>query len=568
MNHSDLKKYPQTQAAFAYAHHVIKGHRCAGKWEILACKRFLNDLEKVGQDDFKWTYNYKKAERACNFIEKLPHTKGRWAAKQQNIDLEPWQIFIVCNIFGWMGADGFRRFREIYLEVARKNGKSLLAAAVGIYMFCADDEYCAEVYSGATTEKQAYEVFRPAKIICQKKQSLLDRYGIEVNAKNLNIASDNSKFEPIVGNPGDGASPSCAIIDEYHEHPKDDLYDTMQTGMGAREQPLMVIITTAGSNLYGPCDDKRREIEKILDGVYEDDRKFGIRYTADDDDAWDSEKALEKANPNIGVSISREWLLNQLDDAKRKASKQNTFRCKHLNQWVGAGTSWLNMLDWQSCGDSQLSINDFKETGCIVAVDLASKVDIAALIYLFLNVIDGLPHYYVFPKFYLPEETIRESRNQQYTGWVNNGYLTATPGNIIDYDVIENDLLQDRSYCEIREIAYDPFQATQFVTRMQAEGFDMIEYGATVKNFSEPMKELEALVIAGRFHHPNNPVMTWMMSNVVAFTDQKDNIYPRKETKNTPLKIDGAVAAIMALGRYMAFVEEGHAYEDRGFAQL
>lgn len=553
MRYADFKHYPHTQDAFAYAQQVIKGHVVASKWTILACQRFIDDLSRKR---FKYKYNPKKADRVCRFIEKLPHTKGKWAAKGQNIELQPWQKFIICNIFGWVDKKGFRRFREVYLEIARKNGKSLLAAVIGLYMFCTDDEYGAEIYSGATTEKQAWEVFKPAKIICEKVLGLTNRYGIEVNAKNLVIVADNSKFEPIIGDPGDGASPSCAIVDEYHEHKTDELFDTMQTGMGAREQPLMLVITTAGTDLYGPCDEKRRDVEKILEGIYSNDRLFGIRFTADENDDWDKKECLYKANPNIDISVSKEYLFDQLKEAKRGASKQNKYRRKHLNQWVGAGTAWLNMLQWKHCGNEKLNIKDFYGQECIAAIDLATKLDIAALLYLFNRVIKGRTHYFLFPKFYLPEETIQISKNKQYAGWVKNGYLTATPGNIIDYDYIESDLDNDKSKFGIKELAYDPFHATQFCTRMSAAGFEMIEFGATVKNFSEPMKELEALVIDQRIHHGCNPVLTWMMSNVVAFLDQKDNVFPRKVSKDSPLKIDGAIATIMALGRAMAKEDE------------
>ena len=228
---NDFDKHPHCQDAYIYACHVVKGHKPACKWERLACQRFLDDLKSK---KLEYEFDRDRAEKVCRFIEKLPHTKGKWAARKENLILGPWQKFIVVNIFGWVDKKGFRRFRKAYLKIPRKNGKSLLAAAIGIAMFVFDNEFGAEVYSGATTEKQAWEVFQPAKLICQRTPALCQKYGIEVNAKNLCVLANGSKFEPIIGNPGDGSSPSCSIHDEYHEHDTDDQVETMETGIRAR----------------------------------------------------------------------------------------------------------------------------------------------------------------------------------------------------------------------------------------------------------------------------------------------------------------------------------------------
>lgn len=540
---SDFDDYPHSRDAYVYAQHVVNGHVPACKWIRLACKRFLDDLEN---GELGYTYDREKADRACRFIEKLPHIKGKWAAKREKTVLQAWQKFIVCNLFGWVDAKGLRRFREAYLQIPRKNGKSHLAACIALYMFVADGEYGAEIYSGATSEKQAWEVFRPAKLMAQRTPELVERFGIDVNAKNMIVIADNSKFEPIIGNPGDGSSPSCAIVDEYHEHDTDDLYDTMQTGMGAREQPLMLVITTAGSNLYGPCDEKRKDVEKVLDGIYENDRLFGAIYTVDEEEEWSSEEALIKANPNIDVSVSREYLLDQLKEAKRKSTKQNTYRRKHLNQWVGAGTAYFNMLDWFACED-KVDIETWAGMECIATIDLATKIDIACRMLMFWQHIDGKRHVYFYPRFYLPEDVIYTA-NEQYPGWAEKGFIVPTPGNVIDYEYIENDLQEIKSKYQIHTVGYDPFQATQFSVRMIQEGFPMMEYGATVKNFSDPMKELDALMQSRRLHHDGNPVLSWMVSNVVASEDLKGNVFPRKESKGTKSKIDGAITMIMALG--------------------
>lgn len=535
-----------TDRALAYARGVVAGYIPAGLYVRLACQRFLDDLER---EDWPFEYVPEKADRAVRFMELMPHTKGKWAAKQETLRLEPWQCFAECNLFGWVRKDtGLRRFREAYEEVPRKNGKSARVAARGLYLFAADGEAGAEVYSGATTEKQAYEVFRPAWQMAQKLKGLRDRYGIELagNPKNpgpMYVTSDMSKFETMIGKPGDGSSPHAAIVDEYHEHDTDHMVDAMQTGMGAREQPLLCIITTAGSNLAGPCYEKRRDVIRILEGQVKDESVFGVIYGLDEADPWDAPESLIKANPNYGVSVFPEFLLAQLEQAKRSASKQNAFRTKHLNQWVGARTVWMNMLAWQRQKKS-FAIEDFKGCPCWMAVDLASKKDVAVLLLLFLK--DG--EYYAIPKFYAPELAAEE--NEKYRDFAVSRDMILTPGSMTDYAFIEEDIKTLAKRVNLQDICFDDWQANYLITRLSSTSLPVVEYNQTVKNMSEPMKEVEGLVISRKLWHDGNPVMTWMMGNVSAKMDAKENIYPRKDNEHDPAcKIDGVVALIMAMGR-------------------
>ena len=486
-------------------------------------------------------------------MERMPHVKGRWAANKERLKLEPWAHFIECNLFGWVDKKtGLRRFRESYEEVPRKNGKSTRLAARGTYLFAADGEAGAEVYSGATTEKQAYEVFRPAWMMVSRLKPLRDRFGIEQagNPKNpgpMYVMEDMSRFETLIGKPGDGASPHAALVDEYHEHETDHMVDAMQTGMGAREQPLLSIITTAGSNMSGPCYEKRADVIRILEGSETDETVFGIIYGIDEGDAWDDPASLIKANPNYGVSVFPAFLEAQLAAAKRSAAKQNAFRTKHLNEWVGARTAWMNMLAWQRQKRS-LQVEDFRGCPCWVGVDLASKLDVAALVMLF----EKGGELFVVPRFYVPESTLED--NPRYLRYVTEGAMVSTPGDITDYGFIEEELRQVAAIADVRDIAFDPTQASYLMTRLQQETLPVIEYPQVLRNMSEPMKEVEARVISQRLWHDGNPAMTWMMGNVVAHLDAKEHIYPRKEKREN--KIDGVVALIMAMGRYMTLVEE------------
>lgn len=541
-----------TEAAKKYAKDVLAGKVAAGKYARLACQRFVDDLKRK---DWPYRYDADKADRAVKFMQLMPHTKGRWSAKKERLVFQPWQCFIECNLFGWVRKESvLRRFRFSYEEIPRKNGKSIRLAARGLYLFAADGEAGAEVYSGATSEKQALEVFRPAWQMAQKMPALRDRFGIELsgNPKNpgpMFVMEDMSKFEPVIGKPGDGSSPHAALVDEYHEHDTDHMVDTMLTGMGAREQPMLSIITTAGSNLGGPCYEQRRDVIRILEGEVKDETLFGIIFGIDETDRWDDPASLIKANPNYGVSVFGDFLQAQLEAARRSSSKQNAFRTKHLNDWVGARAAWMNMLAWQRQRRS-FELDDFDGCPCWVGVDLASKLDVAAVVMLFLK--DGA--YHCIPRFYVPESTLEE--NEKYRNFVLEGAMVATPGEMTDYAFIEEELKELAARgADIRDIAFDPAQAAYLMTRLDQAGLPVVEMAQNVRNLSEPMKEVEALTLSRRFWHDGNAAMTWMVGNVVAKVDAKEHIYPRKETAAN--KIDGAVALILAMGRAMQAEDTG-----------
>jgi phage terminase large subunit-like protein len=559
------------EIATDYATEVVEGKIVACKWHRLACERHLNDLKRPESKSFPFEWNpeltdiegrvYRPAERVCKFAELMPHIKGDWAARGQLIKLERWQIFILASVFGWViKATGKRRFRVADVIVPRKNAKSTLAAVIGNYMLAVDGEFGAEVYSGATSQDQALEVFRPALLMARSTPRFVQNYGISVNVSNLSIADNNSKFEPVIGRPGDGASPSCAIVDEYHEHKTSELYDTMQTGMGARSQPLILVITTAGSDISGPCFMHQVELQKILEGVIENNQRFGIIFTADEDDDWTSETALLKANPNYGVSIDAEFLRLQQRDAISDPRKQNVFKTKHLNIWVAAASPWLNLSNLQRAGNRALSIGSASWDGCVVGLDLASKQDIASAVWLCWKTKDGALHYYAFSRNYAPEAAIEKEENAHYRAWVNEGHLIATPGNMIALQQIQEDIIESASAVHIREVAKDPWGGHQLGANLQEEGLDVVDIPQQVRFLSDPMKEISALIDAGRFHHDGNPCYVWMMSNVEVKEDRNENIFPRKLRAGN--KIDGAVATIIGMNRALAVAEEDVPIDD------
>lgn len=529
-----------------YCQDVLAGKIPNCKTVKQAVERQQKDLKRKFSKGFPYIYDANKGARVCAFIELLPHIKGPLAGKP--IQLEPWQIFIIMTVYSWVKEDGSRRYRRSYVEVPRGNGKSALSSGLGLYMLSADGEGGAEVYSFATTRDQAKIVFGDAQQMAHRSSGLRGHFGVEVNARNINVKKTASKFEALSaeGSTLDGLNTHFACIDELHAHKTRSVYDVVETSIGKRTQSLLWVITTAGSNRSGICYEVRGFVKKILNGSAKDETQFGIIYGLDAEDDWTTEEALIKANPNWGVSVMPEVLLPLQAKAMTMPSAANNFRTKHLNEWVNADVSWMDMRAWDKCGDPTLSVEDFEGQECYMALDLASKTDIAAKMNVYIK--DG--HYYAFGDYYLPRETVDKGENAQYSGWESLGLLTVTEGAIIDFQVIEDKILNDCKRFDVMEVPYDPFQATQLSMRLLNQGVNMVEVRPTVLNFSEPMKQLEALVLSGKFHHNGDPILTWMVSNVVCHTDAKDNIYPRKERPEN--KIDGVVALIMALNRAIA----------------
>ena len=311
----------------------------------------------------------------------------------------------------------------------------------------------------------------------------------------------------------------------------------------------MSAITTAGSNLSGPCYEKRQDAIRVLTKSIQDDSIFAIIYCVDEDDQWDDPDILIKANPNLDVSISKEFLLTQLQKARRSATLQTAYKTKHLNLWVGASVAWMNMLLWFRQKKTDLNIQDYQHMKAWLAVDLASKKDVAAIAIL-IPVRDTFVTFY---EFFVPSDTYEENdKYRNYPDWI-----TVTPGAATDYAFIEARLDELAKLLDVQDVAFDPWQAQYLMQRLLARGMPVFEFPHQVRTMSDPMKEVEAVVLDGRLFH-NNPVMDWMIGNVVTKQDAKENIYPTKERKgDEKSKIDGAVALIMAMGRYLATAETG-----------
>lgn len=546
-----------------YAARVLDGSQLACKWVKLACQRQRDDLKRW-KEDGPFVWDPEAASRVCRFIELLTHTKGELAG--QRIKLEPWQVFILTTAFGWRRReDGGRRFRRVYIEVARGNGKSCLSSGVALYCLVADNEPGAEVYSFATTRDQAKIVFGDAKRMAETNLPLRKRFGLEVLANALYVPSTGSTFQAksAEGSTLDGLNTHLAVVDELHAHKTRAVYDVVETSLGKRRSSLLWCITTAGFDTSGICYEVRTMSTRVLERQAIDETQFAVIYTADEDDDWTSPEALEKANPNWRVSVRPEMILSLLAKAKALPSAINNFKTKHLDIWCSASNAWMDMGAWAQCEDHSLRLEDFEGERCIIGLDLGSKNDMTAKVKVFPIETDGPTRYAVFCDFYLPERAVENAVNSQYSGWAEEGHLHVTPGAMTDLNVVEEDLREDLSRFNVEAVVYDPWQATQMATTLSEDDAPMVECRMTVQNMSDPMKSVEALVLDRRLLHDGNPILTWMMGNVVAKLDAKDNIFPRKERYEQ--KIDGVIALIMAMGNALAddnddfkgFVESG-----------
>ncbi len=539
-----------TDAARHYIDGVLRGDIPACKWTRLSTERQANDLSRESSEAWPWVFDEFRASRICEFIELLPHIKGKWARERRLIELDAWQCFVLTTVFGWVHKDtSLRRFREVYLEVPRKNAKSTLSSGVALYMLTADGEQGAEIYSAATTRDQARIVFDDAKAMADRTPDLRTYLGVAILTHSITVAYTSSKFMPLAAEAStqDGLNVHFACLDELHAHKKRDLYDVIDTARGAREQSLLWIITTAGSDRSGICYERRTHITKVLDRVIADETTFGVIYTIDDDDDPFEPSSWAKANPNWLVSVLRD----DMEAASRKASIMpsalNNFLTKRLNVWVSGESPWMDMRAWERCADTSLQLSDFAGEKCWAGLDLAQKKDFAALCLVFER--KGVWH--VFTRLYLNELAVSESGNAHLSGWARSGYVQVTDGDITDFDVLAEDM---RGYCkqfDMQEIAFDPALSMYFAGKLIEEGLPLVEIAQRAMFFTPPLIQVENLVLEKKLKFDGNPVMTWMVSNLVVKVSKFNEL--RSPTKERPEnKIDGPMAMLMALGRALA----------------
>lgn len=552
------------EAVNAYIESILSGDRPANRYEVQAVKRHMQDLQR---DDL--TFSEDRASRALRFFEFLKHSKGKWAG--DTFELQGWQAFIVASLFGWIREDGTRRFRTAYIEVPRKNGKTTLAAGIGLYLFFADGEAGAEVYAAATKKDQARIAHGEAVRMVKSSPGLHKR--VRTYRDNLHVLETSSKFEPLGADADtmDGLNVHGAIIDELHAHKSRGVWDVLETATGSRSQPLILAITTAGFDRHSICREQHDYTERILDGIVRDDSFFGIVYTIDEEDDYNDETTWVKANPNLGVSVSMDDMRTLAARAVQIPTQLNAFLRLKLNVWTESETRWIKADTWATC-EEDYTEDDLRGRQCYAGLDLATTTDVAAFVLVFPPERDGEP-YRIIGRYFVPRENMRDRVERDrvpYDVWVRDGWMVATEGNVIDYRAIMHEVDRMAQLYDIKEVAFDRWGAPNFVQQLQELGGDdwVVSFGQGYASMSPASKEFEKLVLSGDMKHRGDPVLSWMVANTVIEQDPAGNIKPSKSKSSE--KIDGVVATIMATDRALRAreVDESSIYEQRGIITI
>lgn len=513
---------------------------------VVSCE-FVKDSVKRFQamkKDSRFEFRASKAERVISFFKILKHFTGKHAGKP--FILEPWQQFIIAAIYGfyWKGTKE-RVVTSVYIEMARKQGKTALAAGLSLYHEIADGEAAAEVYLAANSRDQAkiaYTMCKNFAYTIDKKSQLLKIYRDNITFdKTLSVlkvlAADASKL--------DGPNPSMFLLDEYHAARDTKLKDVLQSGQGMRENPMQIIITTAGFDKLGPCYEMRTSCTEVLKGLKEDYSLFTIIYTLDEGDDWKDPKVWPKSNPNLGVTVREKYIQTQIRKASNSPSEEVGVKTKTINLWCDAEEVWIPDHYILTASET-IDINDFTGEDCYMGIDLSSTSDLTCAAFMFPR----QDKIYFKVKYYLPEAALTEKRFKElYGDWRRHGYITITPGNVTDYDYILNDILDIQDKVYIQKIAYDQWNATQFTINAEAKGLPMEPFSQLLGNFNKPTKELERLILSEKAAIDNNIINRHCFRNVAMARDRNGNTKPSKQFEEK--KIDGVIAMLEALGVYL-----------------
>ncbi len=552
------------------------------KWVRLAAQRHLDDLKRQRAIDWPYRFDPWHANDVCDFIEKLPHIEGNWChcphaddgdhlERCGLIDLEDAQVFILAVVFGWRRkSNGFRRFTVVYEEVARKNAKSTKTAGVSLYCLACENETGPQVLTAATTFDQAKKVFHPAKRMIEKLPELQEAFGLVAWAKSITCGDNGGYMQPLhaKAKSQDGHNPHLVTMDELHAHRDRGLYDVMRSAFGARKQPLLWQITTAGSNVHGVCYEQRTLAVKVLERTVIAEHIFAIIFTLDGpkdftperkkgDDPYD-ERNWIKANPLLGSAVQLDELRQYSIEARNSPSAEGEFKTKRLNIWIGAAAAWLNSAQWIACGDASLRLSDFRGLDCFIGADLADKDDITAVT---LAAIDATGRLLVKTWFFLPDASLsREDPAslqivELYKQWKAGRWLWTTRGDFVDHNRVERLIRRLCAVLLVKRVTFDHFAAAQtMASRLNEDLADGDEPFATIlpknaNNVTDPAKDLEARVKAGahQLRHDANPVMVWMAGNAVVHRHVNGSILPKKESPMSLNKIDGIDALINAI---------------------
>ena len=509
-------------------------------------------------------FDKKAGQAAVDFFAKaLVHIKGTFAGKP--FKLPQWEDDLTRKIFGWKcRIDNSRRYKTVYIEVPRKNGKSTWLAGIGAYLLFCDKELGAEIYSLAAEKEQAAIIFEIASGMVEANQTL-DNLS-ESFRRVITVPSTRGSWKVLSSESKSkhGYNPHGVLFDELHAQPNRELYDVMATGEGARSQPLTVYLTTAGIDRNSVCWQEHRYAESVIDGTIEDNEYLAVIYKADENDDWTKEKIWKKANPNYPTSPTKNYMERKCRRAINTPGFENTFKRLHLNIWTEQDMRWLSMSTWRAI-KTEFTEKSLEGKEAFAGLDMASISDVAAFVLYFPE--EG---HKVIPYFFVPKDNaIKRSKHDKvpYELWIKQGYINATPGNVIDYDYVREFINKKSEQFNIREIAVDRWNTQQLQTQLDGDGFKVVPFGQGYASMTAPTKELEKLVVSKKLVHGHNPVLTWMASNVAVKQDPAGNLKPDKDKSYE--RIDGIVSLIMAIGR--AISDEGEdqsPYEKRGIRVL
>lgn len=538
----------QVPAYIEYAQDVLEGRVVACEYVKLACERFFSFLESE-----EYEFRSKEVERVIDFFKSAKHYTGRHA--QKPFLLEPWQQLAIAHIFGFYRKDdGTRLTKDVYIDCARKQGKTAMIALISLYMLIADGEMNAEVDLAANSKEQAKICFEMCsafgRTIDPKLQYLepyRDRIKFDYTLSTLRVqaAQDTTM---------DGYNASCYLVDEYAGAPNNRVKAVLESSQGMRENPLGIIITTAGFNKLGPCYEYRSVCIEILKGLKEEDSRFILIYTLDEGDDWKDEKVWIKSNPNLGVTVSRSYLRKEVQKAINSPSEEVNVKTKNLNVWCDSVDVWIPdnyILD----ASIDMDFSQFEGYECWIGVDLSATSDLTAVSYMFIK--DDIPHF--ITKYYLPMAALSEKRFAiQYSEWKRAGALTITAGNVTDYDYITNDIMAVSKKCRIMSIGYDSWNAISWAVQMEELGMPLMPFSQALGNFNRPTKELERLLLSGRAKIDNNVITRHCFRNVVLARDHNGNVKPSK--KYAEKRIDGTISMLQSIGVYYTSPRYGEFY--------
>jgi len=591
------RNYAEIALQYAKTAAADKAQKRHCKWVRLAAQRHLDDLKRSKTAAFEYVFDPWHANDVCDVIEKLPHIEGNWCKcphaedgihvdRCGKIDLEPAQIFILTTVFGWRRKKtGLRRFTMVYEEVARKNAKSTKTAGVSLYCLACENEVGPQVLTVATTFDQAKKVFHPAKRMVEKTPDLQEAFALIAWAKSIESKDNGGYMQPLhaKSKSQDGHNPHLVTLDEFHAHKDRGLFNVMRSAFGARKQPLMWIITTAGSDINGPCYEERTFATKVLEGTIVADHYFVIIFTLDraedygdgrkvGDDPFD-ERFWCKANPLLGSAVQPDELRQYAIEAKSNPAAEGEFKTKRLNIWIGALSAWLNVTQWNLCAENDLTLDDFAGLDCYIGADLSNVDDLSALV---LAAVDPDGRLLVKPWFYVPEarlesqDTNVKQITELYQRWAKDGHLIPTPGDFIDHNVIEAKIREIKAKLAARKATFDQWNSGLAMASRLNEDFGEpdnpfgVQMAKNAKNYTDPARAIEARVKSGpaRLRHDGNPVFAWMVGNAVVDRRTDGSLLPKKETANSPNKIDGVDAMLNAIAPMLLPEEDDNTVDD------